>query len=42
MIDLLSVEQIEKNILDITIAIEREKALGESDYSMEGESYAKK
>lgn len=42
IIDLLSVESLTAKIEENIKAIEREKLLGDTSYTLEGEAYAKK
>jgi len=42
IIDLLSEESLTAKIEELIKAIEREKLIGEANYSLEGEDYAKK
>jgi len=42
LVDLLSPENLTAKIDNINKAIEREKIMGEANYSLEGEDYAKK
>jgi hypothetical protein len=42
VIDLLSVESLTAKIEEIILAIEREKVIGDSSYTLEGIEYAKK
>jgi hypothetical protein len=42
IINLLSEEYLTAKIEEIILAIEREKLLGNTNYSLEGENYAKK
>lgn len=41
LIDMLSVEYLTAKINEIVKAIEREKLIGDTNYSLEGETYGK-